>query len=172
MGMAAPVYYTAEMVRALPEDGSRYETVHGELLVTPAPRPLHQILLVRLGQALGRYLERHPVGQLLYAPADISWGPEILVQPDIFVAPGDEHLLLVIEILSPTTARADRFTKRRLYQEVGVPTYWIVDADERLVEVWTPERELPAVERERVVWAPTDAAEPFVLSLLELFQPL
>jgi hypothetical protein len=38
MGMAAPIFYTAEMVRALPEDGNRYETVRGELLVTPAPR--------------------------------------------------------------------------------------------------------------------------------------
>ena len=36
MGMAV-TYYTADMVRALPDDGKRYETVHGELLVTPAP---------------------------------------------------------------------------------------------------------------------------------------
>ncbi len=42
MGMVAPVYYTAEMVRALPVDGKRYETVHGELLVTPAPWAWHQ----------------------------------------------------------------------------------------------------------------------------------
>ena len=39
MGMAAPIYYTADMVRALPEDGNKYEVVHGELLVTPTPRP-------------------------------------------------------------------------------------------------------------------------------------
>ena len=38
MGMAVPIYYSAEMVRALPDDGNRYETVRGELLVTPAPR--------------------------------------------------------------------------------------------------------------------------------------
>ena len=37
--MAAPIYYTAEMARALPEDGNRYEVVYGELLVTPSPRP-------------------------------------------------------------------------------------------------------------------------------------
>ncbi len=37
MGMAVPLFYTAEMVRALPDDGKRYETVHGELLVSPAP---------------------------------------------------------------------------------------------------------------------------------------
>jgi len=44
MGMAAPVYYSAEMVRNLPDDGKRYETVHGELLVTPAPlgAPTHR----------------------------------------------------------------------------------------------------------------------------------
>jgi hypothetical protein len=48
MGMAAPLYYSADMVRALPDDGSRYETVHGELLVTPAPRAWHQEVLVRL----------------------------------------------------------------------------------------------------------------------------
>ena len=39
MGMAAPIYYTADMVRALPEDRNRYEVVYGELVVTPAPRP-------------------------------------------------------------------------------------------------------------------------------------
>ena len=48
MGMAAPIYYTADMVRALPGDGNRYETVHGELLVTPAPRLPHQHLLADL----------------------------------------------------------------------------------------------------------------------------
>ena len=182
MGMAAPVYYTAEMVRALPEDGNRYETVRGELFVTPAPQAWHQIVLVRLSQALGRYVAANPVGQLLYSPADISWGPDILVQPDLFVVPWDEirplawerikHLLLVVEILSATTARADRFSKRRLYQEVRVPAYWIVDADEHLVEVWTPDAVMPTVERERVEWRPAGAADLFVLSVPDLFRPL
>jgi len=37
------------MVRALPEDGNRYEVVYGELLVTPAPRLWHQELAVEVG---------------------------------------------------------------------------------------------------------------------------
>ncbi len=37
MGMAAPTYWTADMVRQLPDDGNRYEVVYGELLVTPVP---------------------------------------------------------------------------------------------------------------------------------------
>jgi len=90
MGMAAPVYYTAEMVRALPEDGNRYEVVHGELLVTPSPREMHQRVLGRLLVALGKYLEQHPVAALYPSPADISWTPDTLVQPDLFVVALDE----------------------------------------------------------------------------------
>ena len=52
MGMAASIFYTADMVRALPHDGNRYEVVHGELLVTPAPRLWHQELSARLLAAL------------------------------------------------------------------------------------------------------------------------
>jgi Uma2 family endonuclease len=182
MGMAAPLYYTADMVRALPDDGNRYELVHGELLVTPAPRPLHQLVHVRLVLALGNYLAREPIGQLLASPADISWGDDTLVQPDLFVVRLDEartldwtrmrHLPLVVEILSPSSTRADRFTKRRLYQEAAVPLYWIVDADAKAVEVWTPDATFPVFERERLVWHPEEATEPFVLPCAELFSPL
>jgi Uma2 family endonuclease len=182
MGMAAPIYYTAEMVRALPDDGNRYETVHGELLVTPAPRAWHQEVLARLHVALRAYLESNPVGLALASPADISWGPDILVQPDLFVVAPDEArtmdwrrmrtLLLAVEVLSPTTARHDRFTKRRLYQEVGVATYWVVDPDAHEVEVWTPDDAFPLVARDELVWAPSGAGVPFGLSLERLFRPL
>jgi len=182
MGMAAPVYYSAEMVRNLPDDGNRYETVHGELLVTPAPRAWHQVLVMRLASPLDRYLRGCSLGQVLTSPADVSWGPNILVQPDVFVVPLHEArtltwshmrtLLLAIEVLSPSTTRSDRFTKRRLYQEVGVPLYWMVDGDHELVEVWTPEAALPVVERERVTWMPAGADRPFALDLRVLFQPI
>lgn len=48
MGMAVPIYWTADMVRALPDDGKQYETVYGELLVSPAPRPWHEVVAGRL----------------------------------------------------------------------------------------------------------------------------
>ncbi len=182
MGMVAPAYYTADMVRALPEDGNRYETVHGELLVTPAPRLWHQEIVGRLSHQLRGYLEEHPVGHVLASPADISWSSDTLVQPDLFVADSAEvrtldwnnvkSLQLVIEVLSPTTTRYDRFTKRRLYQEVGVPVYWIVDPEDRAVEVWTPHATLPRVEREDVIWDPEEASQPFVLVLSDLFRPI
>jgi len=182
MRMPAPVYYTADMVRALPDDGNRYEVVYGELLVTPAPRLWHQKLVVRLTHALGAYLEREPAGVLLAAPADISWGQDVLVQPDVFVVPLEEArtltwsrvrtLLLVAEVLSPSTAANDRFLKRLRYRQAGVPLYWVVDGDERAVEIWTPSDDFPAVERERLVWHPPGATEPFALALEELFRPI
>jgi len=182
MGMVAPLYYTAEMVRTLPEDRNRYETMHGELLVTPAPRVWHQVVLDRVRDALNGYVGRHPQWYMLAAPADISTAPDVLVQPDLFVVPIEEvrtldwarlrHLDLVVEVLSPTTARADRFTKRRLYQDMQVPAYWIVDADEHYMEIWTPEASLPRVARDRVEWRPAGAADSFVLSVPELFRPL
>ncbi len=182
MGMAAPTYYTADMVRAMPDDGNRYEAVHGELLVTPAPRLWHQEIVGRLYVVLRQYLEEHRIGHLFQSPADISWGDDTLVQPDLFVTDLEQArtldwreiktLLLVIEVLSPSTARYDRFTKRRLYQEVHIPAYWIVDPDTQFVEVWTPHDELPQVERERAVWHLAGAAGPLTVDLGELFRPL
>jgi len=182
MGMAVPYYYSAEMVRKLPDDGKRYETVHGELLVTPAPRWWHQRIVLRLARVLADYVESGALGEVVVSPADISWRPDTLVQPDLFVVCLDEArtdewskvktLLIVVEVLSPGTARQDRFAKRRLYQEVGVPFYWIVDPDQKAVEVWTPEAQFPSVERERVVWKPAEADEALELELEQLFRPV
>jgi Uma2 family endonuclease len=182
MGMVAPTYHTADTIRALPDDGNRYEVVRGELLVTPAPRLWHQEIVRRITRALEDYLGLAGVGHVFNSPADISWGPDTLVQPDLFVAPLEEartldwqqvqHLLLVVEVLSPSTRRADRFTKRRLYQEVGVPCYWIVDPDAQCVEVWTPDAVFPTVERERVTWRPAGAVTPFEPELAGVFREI
>jgi len=182
MGMASPIYFTADMVRAMPDDSNRYEVVYGELLVTPAPRAWHQVIVQRLTVALANFLEDNPVGFVLSAPADISWGPDVLVQPDVFVVPPEEArtlewtrmrtLLLVAEVLSPTTARADRFLKRLRYRQAGVPLYWVVDGEERSVEIWTPADDFPVLERERLVWHPPGAGGPFTLTLDQLFRSL
>jgi Uma2 family endonuclease len=105
-----------------------------------------------------------------------------LVQPDIFVVPVTQvrvlqwsalrDLWLVAEVLSPSTAANDRFIKRRRYQEAGVPCYWIVDGDEHYVEIWRPGDHFPTIERERLVWQPDGATEPFTFPLSELFHPV
>jgi len=183
MGMAAPVYYTADMVRAMPEDGNLYEVVHGELLVTPSPRLWHEEVAGRLYETVRAYLRQHPVGLAIGSRSDLSWGlRDVLVSPDLFVVPLEEArrldwltlrtVLLAAEVLSPSSNRADRFTKRRLYQERGVPLYWVIDPDERLAEVWRPEDDFPRLERQSLSWTPAGAIAPFTLELAELFRPI
>jgi Uma2 family endonuclease len=181
--LLTPSYWTAEMVRALPEDGQIYEVVHGELLVTPAPRPWHEEVGIRLLESVRAYLRAEPVGHAYGSRSDLSWGlRDVLVSPDLFVVPLEEArrldwltlrtVLLAAEVLSPSSIRADRFTKRRLYQERGVPLYWVIDPEARVAEIWRPQDELPTLERQALVWEPAGARAPFTLALAELFRPL
>jgi Uma2 family endonuclease len=171
MGMPQTIErWTAERVRAIPDDGKRYEVVAGELLVTPAPQFDHQDAVAKSWRRLHDYLAATRSGHAAISPADIEFDFETLVQPDVFVVPlvdgkrprrwSDVHtLVLAVEILSPSTARADRTVKRRLFQRVGVPEYWIVDLDARLVERWRPGDERPEILTTALVWQP-DAMQP------------
>jgi Uma2 family endonuclease len=102
------------------------------------------------------------------------------VEPDVFVIPQVKGpfarawsplgtLLLAVEVLSPTTARADRGPKLALYQREGVQEYWIVDLDSRLIERWRPGDERPEILRETIEWRVEDSPEPLVIDLAALF---
>ena len=173
--------WTREEVLALPEDGNRYEMVNGELLVTPSPRPLHQIAVGVVNDGLRPYVREHRLGTVLSSPADLDLGAGQLLQPDIFVIRTTDGLplrewaqagipLLVVEVLSPSTARYDRTTKRRRYQQSGVPTYWIVDVHARLVEVWTPSARSPAIVDDTLAWQPAPSAPPLTIDLPTCFR--
>ena len=83
MGMPqAARRYTVDEVRAFPADGHRYELVHGELLVTPAPSQPHQIVLGELFYRLRAYLgDFREIAFLFASPADIIWGEEAPLSP-------------------------------------------------------------------------------------------
>jgi len=177
--MPAWRYYTAADLQEMPEDGNKYEVVHGELLVTPSPRLLHQRMVSRLLRLLADYLDLQAVGEV-FPGGDVAFGANSLVIPDLLVLDLESAgtgswaeanpPLLAIEVLSPSSIRADRFTKRRLYQEMGLPLYWLVDADARVVEVWTPDATFPVTEHEQIRWQPEGAIEPLVVRLAELFR--
>jgi Uma2 family endonuclease len=173
--------WTADLVRALPDDGRRYELVSGELVVTPAPRGLHQVMLKVLHDRLETWLHSADAGHVLWSPADISLGEDEILQPDLFVyrtTTGGRlrewsdiaELLLVIEVTSPSTARYDRTLKRRRYQHAGVPEYWVVDTDARLVERWRPGDERPEILGEHLTWQPPGAEGGLELDLVQVFE--
>ncbi len=167
----------------MPDDGNRYETIAGELFVTPAPGSRHQTVLARLFLLLGNYVERHHLGQLWFAPLDVVFGPMTLVEPDLLFLRSDHSGLvtereiagapdLAVEAISPSTARTDRGRKRALYQEEGVAEYWIVDSELRQVEVWRPGALAAEVHTATVRWQPDPRVEAITINLAEVFRAL
>ena len=95
MGMPHPAEpWTADRVRALPEDGQRYELIDGELVVTPSPRGVHQVAVSVLEDLLRRALASISL-HVLHSPADIALGEDEILQPDLFVyrTASGRHLL-------------------------------------------------------------------------------
>jgi Uma2 family endonuclease len=177
-----PRRWTVQEVYDLPADGNRYEVVHGELLVTPSPAWNHQTVVLRLTYRLLDYLK--PLGledTLVLGPGDYFYGEEVYVQPDLFVVPADtprgdwrniRRLLLVVEVVSPSSARGDREVKRRAYQEAGAETYWVVDPRRSVVEVWHPGDEAPLVATDELTWRIAAEAPELRLSVRHLFERL
>src|SRR5688572_18044726 len=76
MAMPAPkAEWTADMVRALPDDGMRYEVLDGELFVSPAPTWDHQRVVFMLATKLNAYVRPLKLGEVLVSPADIEYSP-------------------------------------------------------------------------------------------------
>jgi Uma2 family endonuclease len=187
MGMPAVARHrwTAADVRALMDESRpspRYELLDGELLVTPAPDPLHQLIVAEMFALIKEYVDCEAISIAFTSPADIELAPETIMQPDVFLvsadAFGDEapmrwsqvkRLLLAVEVLSPSTMRQDRVDKRDHYLANGVEDYWIIDPDARVFECWSPRIASPVVHRERVTWHPTGARKLFALDVREFF---
>jgi Uma2 family endonuclease len=177
MGMPDLAPWTRAQLLSLPEDGKRYELIDGELVVTPSPAMRHQAVVSALFERLVGHVAAAGLGRVLSAPADLFGQYGQLAQPDLFVVPtravGEWEAVptpsLVIEVLSPSTARYDRVLKRRFYQRMGVPEYWIVDVDARMVERWRPGDERPEVIAEALSWAPAASGAPLVIDLPMLF---
>lgn len=176
--------WTAREVRRLiaesPLQTPRFELVDGELLVTPSPNRAHQLAVVELLRRLGDYLVGTPIGRVLHSPFDVELEPESITQPDVFVVPLSDwkrlatemparELVLAIEVLSPSSGRHDRVTKRPLYLR-HVAEYWIVDPSARLVERWTPNDSRPEILVDVLEWNPASATEPFRLDLAAFFR--
>ena len=178
--------WTYEEFARLPDDGNRYEVIAGYLYVTPSPETPHQVASGRFFIELSLFVTReHKLGEVLYAPVDVLLGPGDYLEPDIvFLRNEHKHYRtrrgiegppdLVIEILSPSSARQDRGVKRERYAHFGVPEYWIIDAERRRVEVYRLQEDpdQPTIVTDRLRWQPVEGGPVLELNVAELLADL
>jgi Uma2 family endonuclease len=142
--------WTYEDWARLPDDGTRYEVIDGVLYMAPSPTADHQSTSIRLAGAMLDYADAHELGEIFTAPLDVKLPNQpVPLQPDILFVRTERRSIvkrkvegvpdLVVEILSPSSRDYDRNVKFDVYEEAGVPEYWIVDPHTRTVEVFVLE---------------------------------
>ena len=135
-----------ERFLALPE-GTACQLIAGELVMSPAPIPLHQYIVGHFYAKMLQFVDKSSLGQVFSSPIDVRLNERNIFQPDILFISKEKAALigermiegppdLVAEVLSPSSAYHDLRTKFRVYEQAGVQEYWIVDPERKSVEVF------------------------------------
>jgi Uma2 family endonuclease len=176
--------YTLQDLESFPDDGSRYELLDGVLLVTPAPLPLHQLVVSRIDGALTEHLRPANLARV-FVPGVVELEPNLHLEPDILVVPAGEPAAgigpetrwgairewwLAVEVSGEGSRLYDRDHKAPAYLVLGVREVWRVDLRERCVFVSRPDSS-DVQHLERVVWHPPELNKPLVVSVPDLFLP-
>lgn len=127
----------AEVFKNLPE-GTPAQLIENNIVMEPSPTYYHQSILMEISSQLHKYVKKHQLGEVLTAPMDVFLGKKNVFQPDILFISNERLSIihegglhgapdLVIEILSPATAKYDLEEKKDIYERFGVKEYWIVE---------------------------------------------
>ena len=133
--------------RELPEGPPFYQLIEGDLYMAPSPDAFHQDISGNIYFLIRSHLAKKPLGLVRFAPSDVELTDLNVYQPDIyFVAKARRSILtdhgvagapnLIVEVLSPRTARLDRGAKRAIYARTGVEELWLVDPEALEVTVY------------------------------------
>ncbi|MCU0646722.1 MAG: Uma2 family endonuclease [Gemmatimonadaceae bacterium] len=172
--------WTVEDLASFPDDGPRYELLHGELLLMPLATSPHQ----RVAKDLVYLLEvwcRATTGWDVRAPASVPIGRTTQLEPDAALYPIERYSradwaalpvpALVIEVLSPSTRARDRHRKRPTYLQHGVGEVWTVDVDARFIERWSARSDFPVLEQQSFEWTPAPGMPSMLVAFDEVFGP-
>jgi Uma2 family endonuclease len=147
--------FTSADLALMPEDGKLYEIIEGELYVSRQPNWHHQFTCTQLLWALQNWNMTKGLGVANGAPG-LIFAEDDDVAPDVVWASnerlaqilGEDGKLhaspeLVVEVMSPgwSNQLRDRQTKLKLYSRRGVLEYWIVDWQQRTIEIYRRENE-------------------------------
>ncbi len=121
-----------------------YEILDGKVLAMSPAAPRHNRIAGNIFLIFGNYLKKKKCvpfgdGTAVYLDEQNRFIPDFMVVCDrskiqskwVYGAPD-----LLVEILSPSTARNDRMRKKDVYAASGVLEYWIVSPEEQSIEVY------------------------------------
>lgn len=134
------------------DENERIEVINGEMVMLATPSRIHQSIVAELTRQFGNYLEGkrckvYPAPfavRLLEQDGDSPDDVDTMVEPDLSIVCDKSKLDkygckgapdLIVEVLSPSTQRHDRFVKLALYQRAGVREYWIAEPETQTVQV-------------------------------------
>ncbi len=138
---------TVDDYLAMPEGPPWAQLIQGELVQDASPDLDHQVVLGSLYLRLAADVNQRSLGLALMAPMDVILSDTDVFQPDLlFISTERQDRLwrrgvrgapdLVIEILSPSTARRDLGYKCSAYGKAGVREAWFVDLDQRTMTIY------------------------------------
>jgi len=148
--MSTTTRWTSADLESLPDDGTRYEIIDGELYMSKQPHSYHQFVCSEVHGVLRDWNRTANLGAVVFAPGLIFADDDDVV-PDVVWISNDrlneslksdgkfhEAPELVIEVLSPgrVNERRDREAKLKLYSRRGVGEYWIISWKTRSVDVY------------------------------------
>lgn len=126
-------------------DDTRYELIEGDLIVVPRPVPKHQKIVYNIIFEIGYYVKQSRVGEV-YQEVDVVLGNNVVAPDIVFISQDRTNIIgeknvqgvpdMVIEVLSPSTSAYDKKKKSALYCRYGVKEYWLVDPEDKLVEIF------------------------------------
>ena len=180
MAMRATVpRYTLQDLDSFPDDGNRYELVDGILLVTPAPLPPHDWVVMRLIHLLNFHFGLDPAA-LVSGNGVVEIAPNVHLEPDVLVMPARSSApetwlevrdwWLAVEVSGRGSRIYDRDHKRPAYLSAGVSEFWRIDLKDRCVYVSTPERPEERHEAGHLTWVPPAGPGPLVVDVPALFE--
>ena len=135
-----------EMVAELPETSQPTELWNGEIVISPAPHPRHQEIVLNFAHRLKVHSANGKLGKVYVSPVDVVLTQKPVVQPDVlFISKARLGIVknyvdgapdLAMEVISETSWQRDRIEKKALYEQCGLPEYWIIDPDSETIEVF------------------------------------
>lgn len=165
------------------EEGYFYELLNGNIVKKQAPSPQHQISVSKLLTYMNFHAMSKHLGECITSPIDVFFDKYNNTQPDILFIRKDRQFIitkdgieghpdLIVEVISPSSVRHDKVTKKALYLEFGVSEYWLVDPIYHTVEIYGLEDNQYVLKSEAIEYGEVESVvlEGFKIDIKSIFE--